>query len=104
MNDLLALLSTTDAASRDWYSVLTTDISHFSMGFAAGVAVWWRNPLSVAVLVALGVWIGKELFGDLLSAGFARAAVLDSLKDIGLAMLGYFACSLLVSAAAKVRG
>jgi len=76
MNDLLALLSTTDAASRDWYSVLTTDISHFSMGFAAGVAVWWRNPLSVAVLVALGVWIGTASSGGFVggpSPAYSRA-------------------------------
>ena len=103
MSEILAILATSDATSDNWYAVLTTDVSHFAIGFLSGVLVWLADYAAALVLIALGGWIGKELFGDLLGAGFTRAAIVDSAKDIGLAVIGFIACSFLISAVGRAR-
>lgn len=103
MNELLAVLATSDAGSADWYAMLTTDISHFAMGFGAAVAVWGWSSCYALVLVVFGVWVGKELFSDLLRAAFDLSVLLDSLKDLLLGIAGYLSCIALIGAVGRGR-
>ncbi|GHE88477.1 hypothetical protein GCM10016455_05760 [Aliiroseovarius zhejiangensis] len=89
MIDVLDILGTSDAASGDWYATLTTDISHFALGVICAGLVWRFPALFKLALVALGAWIGKEVFADLSSAGFTRAAIADTVKDLSLGLAGY---------------
>lgn len=103
MNEFLATLATSDAGTANWYATLTTDISHFALGFAASVTVWAWSSAYAFTLIALGCWIGKEVFSDLLRAEFDVSVLVDSIKDLLLGIAGYLACSALISAVERGR-
>lgn len=45
-------------------------------------------PLSLR-LIALGCWIGKELFSDIAGCELSAFVALDSAADLGFAVLGF---------------
>jgi hypothetical protein len=68
-----------------WYETLTIGMAHILLGMAIA---WRRFPVWFAPW-AFGGWLGKEIYADMMQAGFTNAVIIDSGIDLALGALGF---------------
>ena len=66
-----------------------TQAAHIALGMAAGVLPLIGRRAVLAGFTGLGVWIGKEIFGDIARCHHSVWVPLDSAADLGFAGMGF---------------